>query len=156
MICGAFFASVVRYACHVISGATIWAGLSIPTEAARLYSLSYNATYMIPETIILVLCTAYLATALDFKRDIPVRVKSEKLDTVSAYTLISAGLVMLAALITDTILVFSKLQNYESGEFTITALSEVNWLAFGIVTGVGVIIAAALSSVAIVRSKRSK
>ena len=31
---GGFFACVLRYICHVISGATVWAGLSIPTEAA--------------------------------------------------------------------------------------------------------------------------
>ena len=45
---GALLASVLRYACHVISGATIWAGLSIPTSAALIYSIGYNATYMNP------------------------------------------------------------------------------------------------------------
>ena len=156
MIAGAFFTSVIRYVCHVISGATVWAGLSIPTEAALFYSLSYNATYMIPETIILVLCTAYLGSALDFRREIPMRIKSEKLDTVSVYTLIGAGLVLLAALITDTVLVFSKLQNYDSGEFTITAIKDVNWLAFTIVTAIGIAVAGALASFAIRRSKKAE
>ena len=36
----------------VISGCTVWAGVSIPSTDGLLYSLSYNATYMIPETII--------------------------------------------------------------------------------------------------------
>ena len=156
MITGALFASVVRYACHVISGATIWAGLSIPTEAALLYSLSYNATYMVPETIILVLTAAYLGTALDFRRDTPTRMKSKRLDTVSVYSLIAAGLFILAALITDTVLVFSKLQNYDNGEFMISALSTVNWLAVGIVTGIGVLIAAAFTLVAVYRSKNKQ
>ena len=61
LVSGAALASVIRYICHVISGATIWAGLSIPTEAALVYSLSYNATYMIPETVILVLSSVYVA-----------------------------------------------------------------------------------------------
>ena len=39
---GVLLASILRYACHVISGATVWAGLSIPDEAALLYSFSYN------------------------------------------------------------------------------------------------------------------
>ena len=47
MAAGAAMASILRYVCHVISGATVWAGLSIPTEAALIYSFSYNATYMI-------------------------------------------------------------------------------------------------------------
>lgn len=144
IVAGAAMASVLRYICHVISGATIWAGLSIPTEAALIYSLSYNATYMVPETIILVLTAGYLATALDFRTKNPTRIKSEKLDTASFWCIASAGLVLLAALITDTILVFSKLQNYDSGEFMILGLASVNWLAVGIVTAVGVIIAAGL------------
>ncbi len=144
MVAGAALASVLRYICHVISGATIWAGLSIPTEAALIYSLSYNATYMVPETIILVLTAAYLSSALDFRTANPTRIKSEALDTVSSWCIAGAGLTLLAALITDTVLVFSKLQNYHSGEFMILGLSSVNWLAVGIVTGVAVIIAAAL------------
>lgn len=50
---GCVFVSVLRYACHVISGATVWAGLSIPTQAALSYSFIYNATYMLPEAIVL-------------------------------------------------------------------------------------------------------
>ena len=66
--------------------------------------------------------------------------KSEKLDAVSVYSLLAAGLCMLASLITDTILVFSKLQNYDSGEFMITALQYVDWPLFGIVTAIGAVL----------------
>ena len=48
MLTGVLLSGLLRYVCHVISGATVWAGLSIPDSAALLYSLSYNATYMIP------------------------------------------------------------------------------------------------------------
>ncbi len=51
LLLGALLVGLLRYICHVISGATVWAGLSIPTNAAMIYSLGYNATYMIPETI---------------------------------------------------------------------------------------------------------
>ena len=156
LVAGAAFASVIRYVCHVISGATIWAGLSIPTEAALLYSLSYNATYMLPETIILVLCCAYIGMSLDFRRDIPARMKSEKLDNVSVYTLISAGLILLGGLIADTVLVFSKLQNYDSGEFMITALADVNWLAVGIITAACALVALALVLFVKYRSAKQK
>ena len=156
MVTGAALASVVRYLCHVISGATVWAGLSIPDEAAILYSLSYNATYMVPETIILVLSAAYIGAALDFRGKLPTRMKSEKLDKLSSVSYICAGLAVLIALIADTILVFSKLQNYDSGEFMISALADVNWLTVGIVTAVGALIAAALIAFAKIKQKKQK
>ena len=154
MVTGAALASVIRYICHVISGATVWAGLSIPTEAALIYSLSYNATYMVPETVILILTTVYIASALDLTKQVPTRIKSEKLDTVAAYCYTGAGLVMLAALIWDTILVFSKLQNYDSGEFFILGLAEVNWLAVSIITAVAALIS--LTVVLIARKRAAK
>lgn len=153
MVTGALLASVVRYLCHVISGATVWAGLSIPDEAALLYSLSYNATYMIPETIILVLSAAYIGASLDFRTKLPVRMKREKFDKASSLCLIFAGLSVLAGLITDTVLVFSKLQNYDSGEFMISALADVNWLAIGIVTLAAVAVAGVLTAIAFKRNK---
>ncbi len=145
---GTLFASVIRYICHVISGATIWAGLSIPTEAALLYSFSYNATYMIPESIILMLTCAYLAEALDLSKKVPARIKSERIDSVSSYLILGAGLSLLAALIADTVLVFSKLQNKDSGEFDITALSNVSWTAVGLITLVGALLFSVLIIIA--------
>lgn len=153
MVTGALLASVVRYLCHVISGATVWAGLSIPDEAAILYSLSYNATYMIPETIILVLSAAYIGMALDFRKATPVRMKIESFDKTSSYLLISAGLVLLAGFITDTVLIFSKLQNYDTGEFVINALADINWIAVAIVTAVSVAVSGIIF---VITSKRNK
>ncbi len=151
---GALFACVIRYICHVISGATIWAGLSIPTEAALLYSFSYNATYMLPETIILVLTCIYLGSALDLTKRVPARLRAEKTDPISSYLVIGGGFALLAALIADTVLVFSKLQNAESGEFDITALSNVNWLLVAITSAAGVLFAAAL--ILIARKRNTK
>ena len=145
---GALIASVLRYLCHVISGATVWAGLSIPTEAATLYSLSYNATYMVPETIILVLATAYITSSLDFTRKTPVRVHSEALDKTSAILYSGAGLSILVALITDTVLVFSKIQDAETGDFIISGLTEVDWLSLSIVTAIFFVIALTLYFIA--------
>lgn len=154
MAIGALIASVCRYICHVISGATIWAGLSIPTEAALIYSISYNATYMIPESVILILTALYIGTSLDFSKQIPERKRAKKLDTVSSYCFIVAGLTVLGALIADTVLIFSKLQNYESGELFADGLMDVNWLALTIVTATCAIIATALVLYAKSRAKK--
>lgn len=134
MLTGALVASVLRYVCHVISGATVWAGLSIPTGAALLYSFGYNATYMIPETVVLLLAVFYVGSSLDLTKSIPVPKMRAKLNTGATVLVICSGLVALGALVADTVLVFSKLQNSESGEFMITGLADVNWLAVGTVT----------------------
>ena len=83
MLAGISLGNVVRYVCHVISGATIWAGLPVPDAASLSYSLSYNAVYMLPELIISALVALYVGGAIDFSRDLPTRVKSERLDAVS-------------------------------------------------------------------------
>lgn len=155
MLAGITLGNVVRYICHVISGATIWAGLPIPDAASLSYSLSYNAVYMIPETIICALITLYIAGAIDFSRDLPTRVKSERLDTVSTYCIMGAGLAVVSALVTDVALVFSKLQG-ESGEIDLSGLSSVNWIAVLIVSGVLLVMAAALILIARARTVRAK
>lgn len=145
---GVLFATVIRYVFHVISGATVWAGLSIPTEAALIYSISYNATYMIPECIIHTLVAIYLGSALDFTKRIPTRKINEKLDTVSVYLYAGSGLAALAGLIADTVLVFSKLQDPESGEFVITNIVAVNFTAIAIISVAAAAVALVLSLIA--------
>lgn len=50
---GSTVVSLIRYACHFVSGATIW-GDYAEGLAVWKYSLTYNGTYMIPELIITV------------------------------------------------------------------------------------------------------
>ena len=139
---GAVFVCVLRYICHVISGATVWAGLSIPTSAALGYSLIYNATYMIPETVVLVAVAYCLGSLLDFRRDQPVRLVRGRSESAAAAVLtLVAWLFILAAGITDVALIFAHLQNAETGEFDITGLAVERfagsfWLAALIVTAV--------------------
>lgn len=141
----ALIASVIRYICHFITGATIWAGLSIPTEAAIIYSLGYNATYMIPETIVLCTVAAYLTSAIDFSQKTPARrtYESSKVDYAPLMKIL-ASLIMVFAIIFDTEKVFGLLQDADSGEFIITNLALVNWSAIVIVTAVSVIAATLL------------
>lgn len=155
MTLGAFIAGALRYLCHVISGATVWAGLSIPDNAALLYSLSYNATYMIPDTLILCLVTAYIASVIDFKRDTPTRIKKQASSKLDFALGISAPAVLLGALIFDTVAVFTKLHS-ESGEFDITLLSNVNWLAVGIVSLSAAVVAGALFAILFIRNRRKE
>ncbi len=139
---GALCACVLRFLCHVISGCTVWARISIPTTAALLYSLSYNATYMIPETLITVLAAVYLGRVLNFRSEHLARLSARPNTGFGLRVL--AGLVLISVGIFDIVHVFAPLQDAESGEFFLSGLSAVPWTLLSIVTGIGVIIAAVL------------
>lgn len=146
---GMAFICVLRYICHTVSGATVWAGLSIPSGAALVYSLGYNATYMIPETVVGVSVSVWIGSVIDFSRKTPSRFLPSESASVSrggsAALLPSlAALAALVALIADTLLIAAHTQDPESGEFTFAYLSEVSWLAVGIVSAAGVIAVALL------------
>ena len=154
LLYGILFWSVLRYACHVISGATLWAGLSIPTEAALLYSLSYNATYMIPETIVLSAVALYIASAMDFNSETVSRVRNKAVDKGEIYLTLSSGLVFTLTVIADVKLLFPFLQNAETGEFVFNGIRDANLLLIAIISAIGVFAAAALYIAA--RFKRKK
>ncbi len=151
---GCFFVSLLRYACHVVSGATVWAGLSIPTEAALIYSFSYNATFMVPETIILLVIGAYITANIDFTAKTPTRLVRADMPKNLGWMAPVAGLSVVIAVVLDTRLIFAKLQNAD-GEFDITGLANVNWVAVAAITAVGVLIAASLFAIRSVLAKKS-
>ena len=134
MMIGAISASVIRYLCHVISGFTAWCAFEIPTGAVLLYSIGYNATYMIPETIVLAAATYYLCSAIDFSKETPTRAKKIAVDGNIALMKVISGIAVFAAIIVDTVLVFSELQDAETGDFVISNLAEVDWISFTVVT----------------------
>ena len=153
---GALLVSLLRYACHVISGATVWAGISIPTAAALVYSFIYNATYMLPETIVLTVAALYIGSVIDFRFTTPKRIAAENNDSRVSWAKPAAGLLVCGAVIFDVAEIFEKLQHAETGEFTLANIAEVNWLAVIIVTAVALISAVVLMIVAHSRKKLTK
>ncbi len=133
----------LRYICHVIAGATVWAGLSIPTEAAMIYSLGYNATYMLPETIVTTLAAAWIGGVIDLKKSVPERfarvgsVGTERSDRIDAIPSLAALITVIVVAI-DTILVAPYLQNAESGEFDFSGISSAPLGAIITVSAVGI------------------
>ena len=144
---GCVLACVLRYASHVIAGATVWKGLSIPTQASLGYSFIYNATFMVPETIVLVVAALYLGSTIDFRAEMPTRMRREAAAKGTGWLAPIAGLVVTAAVIYDVAAVFSHLQDAESGEFAITQISQVNWLSVIIVTVAAAVVAAVLLAI---------
>ena len=133
LLLGALLAAVLRFVCHFISGFTVWAGWGVPSKAALIYSLSYNSTYMLPELLVLLLIAWYLGGVLDFTADMPLRLK-KKASAVSTPYAVVGTLVLIGGLIADIALIFSKLQNEDSGEWLLEGLKDVKWVNVAVVT----------------------
>ena len=142
----------LRYICHVISGCTVWAGVSIPSTDGLLYSLSYNATY----TIINAAAVFWLFGCLDFRSEkISVAKKIEKnlTETVSASISI---LSLMVAVIIDAVAVFASLQNPDSGVLDFSLISNTNFTLVGIVSAIGIVLCVVFAIIAKVTSNSAK
>ena len=160
LVLGLVFVCVLRYVCHTVSGATVWAGLSIPTEAALIYSLGYNATYMIPETVVTSLVAAWLGTVLDLSKSTPTRFTATASDLAErgGTCVVLTRFVTLIAIITvaiDTLLLAPHFQNAESGALDFSGLSSAPWIAIAIVTAIGALTLAVLLVFKVRAKKRS-
>lgn len=142
LVVGVLVCCVLRYICHVISGCTVWAGVSIPDTQGLLYSLSYNAAYMVPETVITVAAAVALSLSLDLSGD-----KLRAAQKVKGRPL---ALVMMLLCVTATavaaVLLFAAFQT-EDG-FAITAVTAGDLLWVGGAAAVAVI-AGAVSTVSV-------
>lgn len=143
LVYGAILVCALRYICHLISGATVWAGLPIPTGAALAYSAGYNATYMIPETIVTAILAYYVGSVLDFRSEKILHIAKNKREKfpVSAWI---GGLILSAVLLFDIRNIFMHLQNADSGDFDLSGFASVNWTLLAIVTAVGIVISCVL------------
>ncbi len=147
-------ASVIRYICHTISGCTVWAGLLVPSKEALIYSLSYNATYMLPELIIGVVGAFYLSLSVDFSSERLRRLSTSK-SGVKVGALSVIGKVLAAVtLILDVVLIAPHLQNTESGELFMAGIKNINLTALLIVTVLGIFLTAACSIIPKILTKK--
>lgn len=136
LVVGTFVVCFMRFICHFITGCTVWAGVSIPTADGAIYSLVYNAAYMIPETVVTVYVMALLSNAVDLKSNRPTtRVKSDKVMAI-----LNGVLVFGIAIVIDFLYLFQQVQSEEG--FDITLIGDANWMFVAIVTVAGVVIGA--------------
>lgn len=136
---GTLVVCALRYLCHVISGCTVWAGVSIPDTDGLIYSLGYNAVYMVPETIITVAAAVALGSVLDFRKEglAPLRENAGM-----AKRSFGAFFLLIAAAV-DALFLFSSTQvENADGDvvFSITGLAQANWLLIVVIT-LGAVIA---------------
>ena len=135
LVLGVLLTGTFRFVMHTISGCTVWAGLSIPDSAALIYSLAYNAAYMIPEIIITALGAWYLSKAVDLRETMPTRAKQTAKSGSFVLSLLGKTALLVAA-VWDVLEISRSLQN-EDATFNITNLAQVNWGLVGIITAAG-------------------
>lgn len=152
---GALFVCCIRYFFHVISGCTVWAGISIPTGAALIYSMSYNATYMIPETIINVAMAFWICKTLDFSGEKITRAaKTASSPAAMVFGSLSI-LSIVAAVVIDSLAFFLPLQNAKSGELDFSLVSSVNVPLIIIASAIGLVLCVVFQIIANVLRKKS-
>ena len=156
---GVLVACALRYLCHVISGCTVWAGLSIPDSAALGYSLAYNATYMIPETLITAIAAWYLFSLIDFSSPRLKRVQSTKEDALPApaRNCFRASLLFgVIGVCYAIIRIFPLLQD-EGGNFNFSGIKNLETVSFFSVIAVFAAAVVILYTVAtILKNKKAK
>ncbi len=144
----------LRYLCHVLTGCTVWAGLSVPTAQAAIYSLSYNATYMLPEIVILVLGAVYISRVLSFEGSAVTRATPRHSTGRAAFTVsLLAKVVALAAAVWAIVIIAPTLQNAD-GELFLRGLAAVPWGQVGLIVLCGGLLTALLELIAARLAKR--
>lgn len=68
LITGGIAVCLIRFICHFISGVTIWSGYAPENMLVGVYSLVYNGSYMLIETIITVIGLVAVSAAFNFKK----------------------------------------------------------------------------------------
>lgn len=149
----ALVVSILRYICHVITGCTVWAGVSIPTSDGLVYSLGYNAAYMVPEMVITVAAAWYLAKVLNLKTTMPSRLKREESKVAGAFSMASL-LFIVVTIVADAVMVFSSIQTEEG--YDITAIVNIDLKTTLIITAAGVILALASAIISKATAKSLK
>ncbi|MBD5113668.1 MAG: hypothetical protein HDT46_00460 [Ruminococcaceae bacterium] len=134
---GAFAACLIRYICHTVVGCTVWAGVSIPTSDGLLYSLVYNAAYMIPETVITVV-GAYFAGkifTLNEQQIKPVPISGSTSKNMFAAVPAALGIVV------AFVFIFAMVQTEDGFDITAIAQTDIfDWLAPIIVLIIGIVV----------------
>ncbi|MBR6786057.1 MAG: energy-coupled thiamine transporter ThiT [Clostridia bacterium] len=68
LVTGGLIVCFIRFLCHFVSGVTIWSGYAPENMLVGVYSLVYNGSYMLIETIITVIGLIAVSTAFNFRK----------------------------------------------------------------------------------------
>ncbi len=146
LVLGVLLCCAVRYACHFVSGVTVWRDLSAPLGEAVAYSLAYNAAYMVPETIITVAAATALSTVLDLGSPRPRSATRAKGQGGAVIAALAAIVCATASAVT----LFAAVQTDDG--FSIAAATTTQWIIVGATAAAAVI--GSVAAVMLARRKR--
>lgn len=131
---GALVCCIIRYVCHVISGCTVWAGVSIPDAQGLIFSLGYNLAYMLPEAVVTVAAAYFAGKCFDFTQN-PIRRRAQSDN--SGMSVIGA-MILCIAVVVDSIMLFMAMQSEDGYDITLVK-NNANWVQMLIILGVGIL-----------------
>jgi thiamine transporter len=68
LVTGGLIVCFIRFLCHFVSGVTIWGGYAPENMLVSIYSLVYNGSYMLIETIITVIGLIAVSAVFNFRK----------------------------------------------------------------------------------------
>lgn len=126
---GSLVACLARYLCHVVSGCTVWASTPFMTDAAAIsFSFAYNASYMLPQTVIEVAAAWVIGGALDLRSPRIGRVARESVSPLSSvFSLIgklaaAGGAAYLLVELSVAVMTALDAVGYDSSAFALSAV----------------------------------
>lgn len=69
LVAGGILCCVLRFICHFLSGVVVWGEWTNGAKAVWVYSLTYNGSYMLANTIITVIGLIGFASAFDLRKE---------------------------------------------------------------------------------------
>lgn len=159
---GSLTACAVRYLCHVVSGCTVWASTPFMTDGAAIsFSVFYNASYMLPQTIIEVAAAWVIGGALDLRSSRIGRLSRETLSPVaSVLSLIgklaaAGGVAYLLVEVTVALMTALDAAGYAPSAFALSAV-VLPWQRMLIVAAVCAVVAILFLTLAKQKSKNKE
>lgn len=143
----------LRFVCHIISGCTVWEGVSIPSSQGIIYSVAYNLAYMFPEAVICIAGGIIFSKIFDFRSEKLTRRKNSS-STAQIVISIVSTVILTAVLTFDVTDLFFTIQT-DSG-YSISNLKNADFTLIFIVTFLGIAICGILFIINQIIKKRMK
>lgn len=134
LIFGAGFVCFLRFISHVLAGATVWSGVSIPSTDGMIHSVIYNLAYMVPETVVTVYVVALISLSTNLRLNKPELVQKKLTTSAMLYSLLFMGI----SIVADFIYIFGKIQDKDG--FDITLIKSADPMVLGLITVSGIIV----------------
>jgi thiamine transporter len=134
---GSLFACVLRYISHVVVGYFVWAPMLDPApDNLIIYSIIYNAAYMVPETLLMVVGAYFVGKAFTLTEPEIKRIPLGKGAFVNFYSVIPVSIGMVIVFVR----IFGMMQSREGFDVTLLGSADIYaWITIAVIFTVGLL-----------------